>query len=254
MCWHNLTNQLKHRTPTITQHVLLGSAGAGQLIIVYDIITIMMMMMMMMIVITSIFNNWAQLSSATSMRKGVWTSVNMRVWTRKELRAKHDQRSCYLRPPIPWDPLIPPNIRPSGPRAVPFQHPARGNGTGWGAGCKGSMEPLWCAAAPLMISHIKKSLYRCLQRDAAFVHTPTHMRRLLVCCSQAPVASSSGPASITTTKDDYNSKELQELRRTKLQKTARRAPRTPMFLYKPNTPKHTNHSNSTNAHDNTERV
>ena len=31
-------------------------------------------------------------------RKEVWTSVNMRVCTCKELRAKHDQASCYLRP------------------------------------------------------------------------------------------------------------------------------------------------------------
>ena len=38
-------------------------------------------------------------------RKEVRTSVNMRVRTCRELRGKHDQTSCYLRPPTPWDPL-----------------------------------------------------------------------------------------------------------------------------------------------------
>ena len=32
-------------------------------------------------------------------RKGVWTSVSMRVWTGKELRARRDRTSCYRRPP-----------------------------------------------------------------------------------------------------------------------------------------------------------
>ena len=40
-------------------------------------------------------------------RKGVWASVSMRVWTCKELRAKHDQTSCYLRPPFLGTPLVP---------------------------------------------------------------------------------------------------------------------------------------------------
>ena len=40
-------------------------------------------------------------------RKGVWASVNTRVWTRKELRAKHDQTSCYSRPPFLGTPLVP---------------------------------------------------------------------------------------------------------------------------------------------------
>ena len=40
-------------------------------------------------------------------RKGVWTSVNMMVWTCKELRVKHDQSSCYLRPPFLGTPLVP---------------------------------------------------------------------------------------------------------------------------------------------------
>ena len=39
--------------------------------------------------------------------KGVWTSVNMRVWTCKELGVKHGQTSGYLRPPFPGTPLVP---------------------------------------------------------------------------------------------------------------------------------------------------
>ena len=48
-------------------------------------------------------------------RKGVWASVNVRAWTCKALRAKHDRTSCYLRPPFlgtPWVPsggLTPPD-------------------------------------------------------------------------------------------------------------------------------------------------
>ena len=41
-------------------------------------------------------------------RKGAWTSVNTRVWSCKQSRAKHDQISRYLRPPFlrtPWVPL-----------------------------------------------------------------------------------------------------------------------------------------------------
>ena len=40
-------------------------------------------------------------------RKGAWTSVNVRVWTCKDSRAKRDQTSCYLRPPFLWTPLVP---------------------------------------------------------------------------------------------------------------------------------------------------
>ena len=40
-------------------------------------------------------------------RKGVWTSVNMRVWTCNELGVKHDRTSCYLRPPFLGTPLVP---------------------------------------------------------------------------------------------------------------------------------------------------
>ena len=40
-------------------------------------------------------------------RKGVWASVNTRVWKRKELRAKHDQTSFYLRPPFLGTPSVP---------------------------------------------------------------------------------------------------------------------------------------------------
>ena len=40
-------------------------------------------------------------------RKGVWTSVNLRVWTCEESRAKHDQTSCYSRPPFLGTPLVP---------------------------------------------------------------------------------------------------------------------------------------------------
>ena len=43
-------------------------------------------------------------------RKEVWTSVNMRVWTCKESRAKHDQASCYLRPPFLGTPLAPSRV------------------------------------------------------------------------------------------------------------------------------------------------
>ena len=40
-------------------------------------------------------------------RKGVWTSVDMRVWTCKELRVNRDQTSCYLRPPFLGTPWVP---------------------------------------------------------------------------------------------------------------------------------------------------
>ena len=40
-------------------------------------------------------------------RRGVWTSVRMRVWTCEELRVKRDQTSCCLRPPILGTPLVP---------------------------------------------------------------------------------------------------------------------------------------------------
>ena len=43
-------------------------------------------------------------------RKGVWTLVNMRVWTCKELRVKHDRASCYLRPPFLGTPFVPPRL------------------------------------------------------------------------------------------------------------------------------------------------
>ena len=39
--------------------------------------------------------------------KGVWTSVNMRVWTCKLLRVKRDQTSRDLRPPVLGTPLVP---------------------------------------------------------------------------------------------------------------------------------------------------
>ena len=38
-------------------------------------------------------------------RKGVWTSVKVKVRTCKELRVKHDQTSCYLRVPFLGTPL-----------------------------------------------------------------------------------------------------------------------------------------------------
>ena len=40
-------------------------------------------------------------------RKGVWTSVDTRVWACREFRAKHDQTSCCLRPPFLGTPLVP---------------------------------------------------------------------------------------------------------------------------------------------------
>ena len=40
-------------------------------------------------------------------RKGVWTSVNRRFWKCKELRTKHGQASCCLRPPCLGTPLVP---------------------------------------------------------------------------------------------------------------------------------------------------
>ena len=40
-------------------------------------------------------------------RKGVWTSVNMRVWTCKQLRVKHNHTSWYKRPPFLGAPLVP---------------------------------------------------------------------------------------------------------------------------------------------------
>ena len=39
-------------------------------------------------------------------RKGVWTSVNMRVWTCEASRVKHDHTSCYSRPPFLGTPLV----------------------------------------------------------------------------------------------------------------------------------------------------
>ena len=61
-------------------------------------------------------------------RKGVWTSVDMRVWTCKESRVKHDQTRCYLRPPFLGTPFV-----PSRPLIVhyriwnPHWHPANQN-------------------------------------------------------------------------------------------------------------------------------
>ena len=40
-------------------------------------------------------------------RKGVWTSVNIRVWTCKELRVRHDRTGCYLRPLFLGAPSVP---------------------------------------------------------------------------------------------------------------------------------------------------
>ena len=40
-------------------------------------------------------------------RKGVWTSVNVRVWACKELRVRHDQTSKYSRPPLFGTFLVP---------------------------------------------------------------------------------------------------------------------------------------------------
>ena len=36
---------------------------------------------------------------------GVWTSVNIRAWTCKDLRTKHNETSCYLRPPFLGTPI-----------------------------------------------------------------------------------------------------------------------------------------------------
>ena len=52
-------------------------------------------------------------------RKGVWTSVNMRVWTCKESKVKHNQTSCYLRPPFLGTPLVP--SRSESPAAAVFR-------------------------------------------------------------------------------------------------------------------------------------
>ena len=43
-------------------------------------------------------------------RKGVWTSVDRRVWPCKESRAKHDQTSCCLRPPFLGTLLVPSRV------------------------------------------------------------------------------------------------------------------------------------------------
>ena len=40
-------------------------------------------------------------------RRGVWTSVNKRVWTCKELRVTHHQTSCYSQPPFLGTLLVP---------------------------------------------------------------------------------------------------------------------------------------------------
>ena len=40
-------------------------------------------------------------------RKGVWRSINMRIWACEELRAKHYQTSSYLRLPFLGTPLVP---------------------------------------------------------------------------------------------------------------------------------------------------
>ena len=56
-------------------------------------------------------------------RKGVWTSVKMRVWTCKESRVNNKQTSCYLRPPFLGTPLVP--SRPEPPRTCAVPRPAR---------------------------------------------------------------------------------------------------------------------------------
>ena len=43
-------------------------------------------------------------------RKGVWASVDMRVWTCREFSAKHHQTSCYLRPPVLGTHLVHPRV------------------------------------------------------------------------------------------------------------------------------------------------
>ena len=43
-------------------------------------------------------------------RKGVRTSVNIRVWTCKEMRAKHGQTSFYSGPPCLGTPLVPSGV------------------------------------------------------------------------------------------------------------------------------------------------
>ena len=43
-------------------------------------------------------------------KKGVWTSVSMRVWTCKTLRVKCDQTRSYLRPPFLGTPSVPSRV------------------------------------------------------------------------------------------------------------------------------------------------
>ena len=56
-------------------------------------------------------------------RKGVWTPINMRVWTCKELRVSNNQTSCYLRPPFLGTPSVPSR---SESESAPSPPPARG--------------------------------------------------------------------------------------------------------------------------------
>ena len=48
---------------------------------------------------------WCTSHSQPVPRRGVWTSVDVRVRMCKESRAKHYQTSCYSRPQFLWDPL-----------------------------------------------------------------------------------------------------------------------------------------------------
>ena len=44
-------------------------------------------------------------------RKGVWTSVNMRVWTCKQLRVTPNETNGYLWPPFLGTPLVPSRVQ-----------------------------------------------------------------------------------------------------------------------------------------------
>ena len=77
--------------------------------------------------------------------RGVGTSVNMRIRTCKELRVKHDQDRCYLRPPFLGTPLVPSGRMPT---SHPVHQPARGPGQPAGPAGQASRPGSWIEQFP----------------------------------------------------------------------------------------------------------
>ena len=72
-------------------------------------------------------------------RQGVWTSVNVRVWTCKELRVKRNQTSCYSRHPFLGTPVAPSRV---GGEISESARCSWGSwaGVGWGFPLKSNVE------------------------------------------------------------------------------------------------------------------